>query len=241
MRVFLIYFMFGLFRVLKSHIWEGNRNTNMQNKQVCSDFIQSEWSEDSRNASVWLHTGKQRPHILRGHKGYINQPCDEVNKLISVLFPGEERGFCWSATMTPLWLILPNANDWLDWRTSIVLLDSSLVTAFGSGKCGVRSPLLVSGTPCFVGKPAQNKMGQTRTHVFMQASQNTPILLEFCLMRRLKSLFHSNSLCPARTSCISNCICAKSFSICSKIEKVINFHTQSSKLWLSLCLSLIWA
>lgn len=25
---------------LKKHIWEGNRNKNMQNKQVCSDFIQ---------------------------------------------------------------------------------------------------------------------------------------------------------------------------------------------------------
>lgn len=122
--------------------------------------------------------------------------------------------------MTCLWFILPNANDWLDWRTSIVLLDSSRVTAFGSGKSGVRSPLLFSGTPCLVGEPAQNKMGQTRTHMFMQASQNTPILLEFCLLWWWKSLFQSNSLCPTRTSGISKCICAKSFSICSKIKKL---------------------
>lgn len=122
--------------------------------------------------------------------------------------------------MTCLWFILPNANDWLEWRTSIVLLDSSGVTAFGSGKSGVHSPLLFSGTPCLVGEPAQNKMGQTRTHMFMQASQNTPILLEFCLLWWWKSLFQSNSLCPTRTSGISKCICAKSFSICSKVKKL---------------------
>lgn len=181
---------------------------------------------------MWLHAGKQRPHILRGHKGYINQPCDLVNKPISILFPGEERGVCWSATMTPLWLILPNANDWLDWRTSIVLLDSSLVTEFRSGECGVRSPLLFSGTPCSVGKPAQKEMGQTRTHMFMQASQNTPILLEFCLVRWWKSLFQSNLLCPTRTSWISNCICAKNFSICSKIKKLETFiFTRWAQQW----------
>lgn len=76
--------------------------------------------------------------------------------------------------MTPLWLILPNANDWLDWRTSIVLLDSSLVTAFGSGKRGVRSPLLFSGTPCLVGESAQKEIRpNTHPHVHASKSKHT--------------------------------------------------------------------
>lgn len=51
----------------------------------------------------------ERAHIRWGQKGYINTLYDYVSALISVLYPGEERGFCCSAaTMTPLWLVLLN-------------------------------------------------------------------------------------------------------------------------------------
>lgn len=67
----------------------------MQTNQVWNDFIQEEWSEKSRNVSVCLLAERHRDsHILQGQKGYTNTLCDEVNTLISVLFPAEERGFC---------------------------------------------------------------------------------------------------------------------------------------------------
>lgn len=75
MWVFLIYFIFGLFQVFKK-----NTSGKGTETQTCKTnrfaVISYNKNEVRTNASVWLHAGKQRPHILRGQKGYINQPCD---------------------------------------------------------------------------------------------------------------------------------------------------------------------
>lgn len=178
----------------------------------CSDFIQSVWSEEGRKSlCVVARWKRERPHILRGQKGCINTPCDEVNKLISVLFPGEERGFCWSATMTPLWLILPNAIYKFDWRTSTVLSDSSLIALFWSGNCRVCTPhsfCSLAHLFMWVSSYKKKKNTQTHTHMFMQATQNTQILLgkTACLSCTVVENVISKSFtsCPTMRSWTSN-------------------------------------
>lgn len=68
-----------------------------------------EASAADKHPCVFACRKTERAHIRQGQKGYINTLYDYVSALISVPFPGEERGFCCSAAMmTPLWLLPPN-------------------------------------------------------------------------------------------------------------------------------------
>lgn len=93
------------------------------NKRQGGSFIQSSVRRGQRtSACVFERWKTERPHIRQGQKGYINTLYDYVSALISVPSPGEERGFCWSAAMTPLWLVLPNTFYQLNRRRSTVSL-----------------------------------------------------------------------------------------------------------------------
>lgn len=178
---------FEIFRMWK-HIWSGNTHADTRvheraNKRQLfwGSFIQSSvrWGQRT-SACVFEHWKTERPHIQQGQKGYINTLYDYVSALISVPSPGEERGFCWSAAMTPLWLILPNTLYQLNRRRSAVSLALLCGASFGSAwktflLPAARPLSACTGTPWLVGMQSSWK-GPKHTHTFMQASQNTHCL-----------------------------------------------------------------
>lgn len=175
---------FEIFRMWK-HIWSGNPHANTRAHECTNkrqlfwgSFIQSSVRRGQRtSACVFERWKTERPHIRQGQKGYINTLYDYVSALISVPSPGEERGFCWSAAMTPLWLVLPNTLYQLNRRRSAVSLALLCGASFGSAwktflLPAARPLSACTGTPWLVGMQSSWK-GPKHTHTFMQASQNT--------------------------------------------------------------------
>lgn len=187
---------FEIFRMWK-HIWSGNTHANTRAHKRANKcqlfwggFIQSSVRRGQRtSACVFERWKTERPHIRQGQKGYINTLYDYVSALISVPTPGEERGFCWSAAMTPLWLVLPNTLYQLNRRRFAVSL--ALLCGASSGSAwktfllpAARPLSACTGTPWLVGMQSSWK-GPKHTHTFMQASQNTHCL---CWKRKANCL-----------------------------------------------------
>lgn len=172
--------IFGLFQRWK-HVWElrAPRNRNDANKcsQVSSPEIITRWwfhtiSTAEKPLCVCMLKERDSPYSA----GVKNTPCVHINTLISVLSPGEERGFCRSATMTPLWLVLPHATDESDWRKSTVSLARCLCVAHFclENVDRARCAASVGSSLAHLVVWAQSSWkGPKHTHTFMQASQNT--------------------------------------------------------------------